>query len=192
VVDAIPYGAEAPEGMRRMPKVLESIRGVVEVAEDVRHVLEMPVVVRDVLEVLGVIQHVPEVVEACVLEVPETVLHMLEMLEGMQCVKQCWRSCSMCWKRWGGAMHNKSRKGTFSPLTIPWEMRPKICDLGYENVEVENTEVGTQVRARGIVQQQTTTPPHHPHHLHHHQVVSLVVSLPTASQLFPLRAVVLH
>ena len=63
VVDAMPSGAEASEGMRRVLKVLESIRAVVEVAEDVRHVLEMPVVMPHVLEASDVIQHVPEAVE---------------------------------------------------------------------------------------------------------------------------------
>ena len=50
VVDAMPSGAEATEGMRRVLQVLESIRAVVEVVEDVRHVLEMPVVMPDVVE----------------------------------------------------------------------------------------------------------------------------------------------
>ena len=46
MVDATQYVAEAGEGMRHMPKVLESMRGVVEVAERTLHVPEMPKVVR--------------------------------------------------------------------------------------------------------------------------------------------------
>ena len=35
VVDAVVYAAEAPEGMRHIPKVLERMRCVVEVGEDI-------------------------------------------------------------------------------------------------------------------------------------------------------------
>ena len=70
------YVTEAPEGMRHMPEVLESIRGVEEVAENIRHVPEMPKVVRYVLEVANVIQHVPEAVD------------------GLQ------RLCRRCWRLW--------------------------------------------------------------------------------------------